>query len=118
MKIVGRQDRALLVGLAVALIVVSAKPIRYLMDLAREVEDSSGLALVPALIILTVVFVFHQQGKRQEARAQAATAEADARQAGARASEMERLANFGQALGRSLRPRHHPRRRRAASAAS
>jgi diguanylate cyclase (GGDEF)-like protein len=102
MKIVGRQDRALLVGLAVALIVVSAKPIRYLMDLAREVENSSGLALVPALIILTVVFVFHQQGKRQEARAQAATAEADAQQAGARASEMERLANFGHALGRSL----------------
>jgi hypothetical protein len=69
------------------------------MDLAREVENSSGLALVPALIILTVVFVFHQRGKRQEARAQAATAEADARQAGARASEMERLASFGHALG-------------------
>ena len=102
MKIVGRQDRALLVGLAVAIIVVSAKPIRYLLDLARDVESSSGLALVPALIILTVVFVFHQQGKRQEARTRAATAEADAQQAGERASEMERLANFGHALGRSL----------------
>jgi hypothetical protein len=39
----------LLGGLAVALIVVFARPIRYLLDLARDVEQSSGLALVPAL---------------------------------------------------------------------
>jgi diguanylate cyclase (GGDEF)-like protein len=102
MNVVARQDRVLLGGLAVALIVVSAKPIRYLLDLARDVEQASGLALVPALIILTVVFVFHQQTKRQEAKARAAAAEADARQAGTRATEMERLVTFGQALGRSL----------------
>src|SRR5689334_17173679 len=102
MSVIGRQDRVLLAGLAVALIVVAAKPIRYLLDLARDVERSSGLALIPALLILTVVFLFHQQGKRQEARTRAAAAEADARQAGARAAEMERLVTFGQALGRSL----------------
>jgi len=102
MNAIGRQDRVLLGGLAVALIVVAAKPIRYLLDLARDVERSSGLALIPALLVLTVVFLFHQQGKRQEARARAAAAEADARQAGTRAAEMERLVTFGQALGRSL----------------
>lgn len=102
MNLVGRQDRVLLAGLALALIVVFARPIRYLLDLAREVEQSSGLALVPALIILTGVFLFHQQSKRQEAKAQAAAAEADAVQAEARAAEMERLVAFGQALGRSL----------------
>jgi diguanylate cyclase (GGDEF)-like protein len=102
MNLVTRQDRVLLGGLAVALIVVFAKPIRYLLDLAREVERSSGLALVPALIILTAVFVFHLQGKRQEAKARAAAAEADARLAGTRAAEMERLVTFGQTLGRSL----------------
>jgi diguanylate cyclase (GGDEF)-like protein len=102
MSMIGRQDRVLLGGLAIALIVVAAKPIRYLLDLARDVERSSGLALIPALLILTVVFLFHQQGKRQEARTRAATAEADARQAGTRAAEMERLVAFGQALGRSL----------------
>jgi len=102
MSVIGRQDRLLLGGLAVALIVVAAKPIRYLLDLARDVERSSGLALIPALLILTVVFLVHQQGKRQEARARAAAAEADARQAGTRAAEMERLVTFGQALGRSL----------------
>jgi diguanylate cyclase (GGDEF)-like protein len=102
MNLVARQDRVLLVGLAVALVVVFAKPIRYLLDLASEVEKSSGLALVPALIILTVVFVVHQQGKRREARTRATMAEADAQEAGLRASEMERLVTFGQALGRSL----------------
>src|SRR5213078_3501935 len=102
MNLVARQDRVLLGGLAVALIVVFARPIRYLLDLAREVERSSGLALMPALIILTVVFVFHQQGKRQEAKARAAAAEADARLADARATELEWLVTFGQALGRAL----------------
>jgi len=101
-NLVARQDRALLVGLAVALVVVFAKPIRYLLDLASEVERSSGLALVPALIILTVVFVVHQQGKRGEARAHAASAEADAQEAATRAAEMEQLVAFGQALARSL----------------
>jgi diguanylate cyclase (GGDEF)-like protein len=102
MNLVARQDRFLLGGLAVALIVVFARPIRYLLDVAQEVERSSGLALLPALLILAVVFLFHQQGKRQEAKAQAAAAEADAQQAGARAAEMEGLVTFGQALGRSL----------------
>jgi diguanylate cyclase (GGDEF)-like protein len=102
MSLVARQDRALQVGLAAALIVVFAKPVQYLLDLASEVERSSGLALVPALIILTVVFVVHQQGKRRQARTRAAMAEADAHEAGTRASEVERLVTFGQALGRSL----------------
>jgi diguanylate cyclase (GGDEF)-like protein len=49
-----------------------------------------------------LVFLFHQQGKRQEAKARTAAAQADANQAEARAVEMERLVTFGQALGRSL----------------
>ncbi|MBI3401316.1 MAG: sensor domain-containing diguanylate cyclase [Acidobacteria bacterium] len=103
MNLVGRQDRLLIGGLAVAVIVVFARPIeRYGLSLAREAERSSGLALVPALLILTAVFLFHQQGKRQEARARAAVAEAAAKQMGARAAEMERLVNLGQALARSL----------------
>ena len=106
MNVIRQQDRVLLGGLAVALIVVAAKPIRYLLDLARDVERSSGLALIPALLILTVVFLFHQQGKRQEVRARAAAAEADARQAGTRAAEMERLVTL-------LRPRQRPTRLRS-----
>src|SRR5713226_1188755 len=98
MNLVARQDRVLLVGLALALIVVFARPIRFLLDLARDVEKSSGLALVPALIILTGVFLFHQQAKRQESKARALAAEAGAQQAVTRAGELERLVSFGQAL--------------------
>ena len=76
MNFVARQDRFLLVGLAVAVVVVFARPIRYLLDLARDVEQTSGLALTPALLILTFVFFIHQQGKRQESKAHAVAAEA------------------------------------------
>src|SRR5713101_5193636 len=102
MSLVGRQDRMLLAGLAVALFVLFNRQIRVLLDMARDVEQSSGLALVPALIILVVLFVFHQQGKRQEAKAWASAAEAAAKQSEARAEELERLVVFGQALGRPL----------------
>jgi diguanylate cyclase (GGDEF)-like protein len=102
MKLIRQQDRVLLGGLVVALIVVFSKPIQYLFDLARSVEQSSGLNLREALLILLAVFFFHQQGKRQESKAQAAAAEADASQAQSRAAEMELLVTFGQGLGRAL----------------
>ena len=85
MNVLDRQDRTLVAGLILALIVVFARPIQYLFDMAREVEQNSGLALVPALVILTIVLVWHQQGKRKEARARAARAEADANTSRARA---------------------------------
>jgi diguanylate cyclase (GGDEF)-like protein len=102
MNVFARQDRMLLGGLAAALIVIFTPQILYLLDLARQVEKTSGLALTPALLILVVVFGLHQQGKRQEEKTRALTAEADAVQAENRAAEMERLVTFGQALGRSL----------------
>jgi diguanylate cyclase (GGDEF)-like protein len=102
MNLMIRQDRVLVVGLAIALIVAFARPIRYLLDLVRDVERTSGLALGPALVVLAAVFLFHQQGKRHEARARLASAEAAAVESEARAAEMERLVNFGQVLSRSL----------------
>ncbi|PYR28198.1 MAG: hypothetical protein DMF92_14690 [Acidobacteria bacterium] len=102
MNLIGRQDWVLVAALGVALTIVLATPIRHLLTLARDVERSSGLALVPALIILIVVFAFHQLSKRQEAKARDAAAEAEAIQTQSRASEMERLVLFGQGLGRSL----------------
>jgi hypothetical protein len=39
MSFIGRQDRMLLIGFAVALIVVFCRHIRWLLDLAREVEQ-------------------------------------------------------------------------------
>src|SRR5438552_17904779 len=102
MNFIRPRDRLLIAGLAVALIVVFSRQVLILIDRAREVERASGLGVIPALLILVVVFLFHQQGKRQEAKADAVAAEAVALAAQGRAEEMERLVTFGQALGRSL----------------
>src|SRR5258707_1232386 len=90
MGVVGHRDRTLIGGLAVALVVIFARPIEhYAIMLAREAEGRTGLALAPALIVLTLFYIFHAQGKRQDARAEAAAAEALANEAEARAIELE-----------------------------
>lgn len=102
LRLTGRHDSLLLAGFAFALLVVFQSPIRYGLDVARDIERTYGVALVPALLILTVMFIFHQQGKRREMKAEAAAAAAEAEQAKARAEELEQLMLFGQALARSL----------------
>src|SRR5688572_23977787 len=102
MRLVGRHDLVLLGGLAVALFVVFSQALERMFDLIREIEGASGLRLLPALVILTGVFIFHQLRKRHEMRAEALAAAAEARQATELAAEMERLVAFGQALARSL----------------
>ena len=57
---------------------------------------------MPGLVILGVVYIFHQQRKRLEMRAATRSAEVEAEQATARAAETERLVAFGQALARAL----------------
>ena len=84
------------------MVVVFARPMATSSIWRATSSRAPGWRSCRCLIILTGVFLFHQQGKRQEAKARAAAAEADALQAGTRATEMERLVTFGQALGRSL----------------
>jgi len=103
MSLVGHRDRTLIGGLAVALIVIFARPIeQYAIMLAREAEMRTGLALAPALLILSLAFVFHSISKRQDAKAEKTAAEALANEAASRALELERLVNFGESLARSL----------------
>ena len=102
MRVIGRNDPVLFAGLTLALLVVFQRPIQRLLDVAREVEQTYGVALMPALLILTVMFVFHQYAKRREMKADASAAALEAVLARARAEEMEQLMRFGQALARSL----------------
>ena len=102
MGLIGRRDRVLILGLTGGLSVVFARPISHLLDVARQNEESYGLALIPGLIILTMVFLLHQQNKRQEIKAEAVAAAAAAQEAESRAHDLERLIAFGQALARSL----------------
>src|SRR5688572_13840811 len=98
MRLVGRNDLVLVGGLAVSVFVVFSRALEQLFDLIREIEDTSGLRLLPALLILVSVLAFHQLRKRHELGVEAHGAAEAARQATERAAEMERLASFGQAL--------------------
>ncbi|MBI2829420.1 MAG: GGDEF domain-containing protein [Acidobacteria bacterium] len=102
MRLIGRNDLFLLLGLAVALFAIVSRPLGRVLAYAHNIDQSTGLQLLPGLVILAVVFMFHQMRKRHEVRAEALAAAAAGRQAAARAAEMERLIAFGQALARSL----------------
>ncbi|MBI4476747.1 MAG: diguanylate cyclase [Acidobacteria bacterium] len=101
-RLFSRDDAFLLAGFGLALVVVFSKQLSFAMQVARDIEQSYGLSLIPALMILSVIFVLHQQAKWQESKAHAQTVAAEARQVQERAQELERLVVFGQALGRSL----------------
>ena len=102
MRLIGRNDLFLLVGVSAALFTIVSRPLGRVLAYAYEVDQSRGQQLLPGLVILTAVFVFHQVRKRHEVRAEALASAAAARQATARAAEMARLVGFGQALGQSL----------------
>jgi diguanylate cyclase (GGDEF)-like protein len=102
MRLFSRRDRLLLIGLTGAVSVIFARRLSRLLDVARQDEQGYGLALIPGLIILTVVFLMHQLAKRQEIKAEAAAAASAAREAEARARNLEMLVNFGQSLAHSL----------------
>lgn len=102
MRLFGRNDVVLLVGLTAALFVVFSRALARLLDVVREIEKSSGLLLMPGLFILLAVFIFHQLRKRHEIQAEALGQAAVAREANERAAEMARLVTFGEALARAL----------------
>lgn len=102
LRVIGRQDPFLFAGLLFALVVVFQRSIFDIFDAATEVERTYGVSLRPALLILTVMFVFHQYARRREMKAEAAAAATEARLARARADELEQLVAFGQALARAL----------------
>ncbi len=99
MRLIGRNDLFLLLGLTVALVAIFSRPLARVLEYAREIEQSWGLQLVPGLVILAVAFVFHQARKRHEMRVEALASAAAAKQAAVR---VERLVTFGQALSEAL----------------
>jgi diguanylate cyclase (GGDEF)-like protein len=102
MKIFGRQDLLLIGALTTALVIVFSSQISRLLDFAREIERQSGLTLMPALVLLTAAFFFHQYRNNHQQMAKAEAAVLATKEAEHRAEELERLVAFGQALGRSL----------------
>ena len=98
-RLIGNHDTPLAVALIVGALIVFHQPLRFLFETAEEVERQYHLDLVPALVVLAVVFAFHQYGKRQEARGEALAAATEAQQARVRSQELERLVGLSRALG-------------------
>jgi diguanylate cyclase (GGDEF)-like protein len=92
----------LLAGFAFALLLVFQRSLQHLLDVASDIEKTYGVALIPALLILSIMFVFHLHANRREVRVEAATAAREAELARARTRELEQLMTLGQALSRAL----------------
>jgi len=97
-----RYDASLAAGLVAGTVVVFQQPLRWLLNVASEVEEQYNLDLIPALVVLSVVFVFHQYRKRQEMRSEALAAAAQARLERSRAEELEQLVTLGRGLANAL----------------
>lgn len=102
LRLTDRRDRLLLAGIAVALLTVFDRTVGVVLELTTEVEHSYGVRLLPALVVLTFIFIVHQHSKRQEMKAEAARVALEAQIARERAEELERLSALGQALAGAL----------------
>jgi len=98
MRLFGRNDSWLAAALIVATFILFREPLRYVLDTAHEIERQYHVDLVQSLVVLGVVFVFHQYRKRQEAKADFIGAAAEATQARLRSQELERLVGLSRAI--------------------
>ncbi len=98
MRLITRGDTSLTVALIAATIILFRQPLRYFLDIVQEVESRYRLDLLPALLLLVMVFTFHQYRKWTMARADAVAAAADAVQARKQSSMLHRLMAFSQDL--------------------
>lgn len=101
MKISGRQDLLPLAGLALAVLVLFSTPLTRVFSYARQVEEQSGLAVLPALLVLAGTLAFHLYRRRHAAQSARALDGVQRREELLRAEEVERLIAYGQALGRA-----------------
>jgi diguanylate cyclase (GGDEF)-like protein len=101
-RLITRGDTSLTVALIAAAIILFRQPLRYVLDSVQDVESRYQLDLLPALLLLVVVFSFHQYRKWTLARAEALTAAADAAQARNQSQKLQQLMAFSRALANAL----------------
>ncbi|HUE86152.1 MAG TPA: GGDEF domain-containing protein [Vicinamibacterales bacterium] len=102
MRLITRGDTSLAVALIVGTLIAFERPFRWVLDLIHDVEQRYQIDLLPALTLLTVVFVFHQYSKRLQARTQVAALAGEMAHTRARTEELERLVALGQSLAEAL----------------
>ena len=101
-RLITREDTSLTVALIAATIILFRQPLRYVLDVVQDIEGRYQLDLLPALMLLVMVFSFHQYRKWAIARAEARTAAADAAQARTQSMRMQQLMAFSRALSNAL----------------
>ena len=97
-----RYDTSLAIGLIMGAAVVFQQPLRFVLNAVGAIEQQYHLDLLPALVVLTVAFTFHQYKKRQESRAAALASEIAARLERERSAELDELVILGRALANAL----------------
>ena len=102
MRLITRNDTSLTVALIAAAVILFQQPLRYVLDIAHDIESRYHLDLLPALLLLVVVVTFHQYRKRVQARADALAATADAALARTQSHRLKQLMTFSQALANAL----------------
>ena len=59
MRLLGRHDKPLAVGLVIGILIIFERPLRFLLEVARDIEARYQVDLVPAL-----TQVRHENGRR------------------------------------------------------
>jgi diguanylate cyclase (GGDEF)-like protein len=101
-RLITRSDTSLTIALVAAAIILFRQPLRYVLDMVQDIEGRFRLDLLPALLLLVVVFTFHQYRKWTMARAEAVAAAADAAQARNQSLKLQQLMAFSRALANAL----------------
>lgn len=102
MRLLDKTDTSLAIALIAGALVIFHKPLRLMIDAARDVELRYNIDLIPGLVVLASAFAFHQYRKRQQAKEAAVAAAAETALERQRSAELERLVAFGSALGTAL----------------
>ena len=90
MKVPERHDVTMLTGVVVALLVMFQQPIQYSIQIGRDFEDRYGLAFLPGLAVLCVVFSGHYFLAKLSSAAKRR-----------RTDQTSRIVTLGQALARA-----------------
>ncbi len=102
MHLITRRDGPLVTALILASLVVFQDSVRSILTFARQVEIGYRLELLPGLVILLVMFGYHQAAKHQEAKRMAAEASSESRLLLDRTRELEQLSQCAQGLAQAL----------------
>jgi diguanylate cyclase (GGDEF)-like protein len=102
MRLITGRDTSLALTLIVGTLIAFERPFRSVLDLIHDIELRYHIDLLPALTLLTVVFVFHQYSKRVQARNELQVLAHEMAHTRVRTAELERLLALGQALANAL----------------